>query len=130
MYPSNSKKFSADSNILKMYLVVAGETLDVSLLPVLPALHIRDALLDTSCVYELHPVFLTMLLRMIEMVAETQHGEYVTHCKQGNHDTIIELSGHTSLRFYLCRQNLEEIQVIHNYICDTYAAWRLKQRKL
>ena len=113
-----------------MYLVIAGETLDASLLSIPPTLNIQNVLFDTSCVYELHPVFLAMFLRTLEMIAETQHGEYMMYCKQGNRDTIIELSGHTSLRFYLCRQHLEEIQVIHDCICDTYAAWRLRERKL
>lgn len=125
---SNSKKFVA-SNILKVYLVVAGETLDNSFLPVPPALHIQNVLNKTSSVYELEPVFLNVLIRMIEMMAETQHGEFITHCKQGNHDTIVELSGHTSLRFYLNHKSLEEVQAIHACICHRYATWLLEQTR-
>jgi hypothetical protein len=129
IYPSSSIKFAADSNILKMYLIFAEETLDNSLLSIPSALQLSYALLDAPSIYELHPMFLSLLLRMIEMVAETQHGEFTTRCKQGNHDTIVELSGHTNLRFYLSREHLEEIQAIYACICDNYATWRLRERK-
>jgi hypothetical protein len=126
---SSSQKYVADSNMVKLYLVVAEETLDSSLLPVPPLLHTQDMLNKKASVYELEPVFVNALIRMIEMMAETQHGEFTMHCKQGNHDTIVELSGHTSLRFYIDRKKLEEIQAIHACICYKYATWLLEQAK-
>ncbi|MDH6095989.1 hypothetical protein [Umezakia ovalisporum] len=73
---------------------------------------------------ELPLVFSHMSFLLIETLSETQHGELVISSKKGKYETMVELSGHISHRYNLSSQELQQLQQLHDYILETWIAWR------
>ncbi|WP_414541983.1 hypothetical protein [Nostoc sp. CCY0012] len=76
---------------------------------------------------ELPPVFCHMSFLLIETLAETQHGEFVTRSKQGKYETMVELCGHISHRYKLSPQELEEMQQLYDRIYGVF--WQQYRKK-
>jgi hypothetical protein len=73
---------------------------------------------------ELHPVFSHISFLLIQSLAETGHGEFITRSKQGKFEAIVELGGHVSQRYLLTKKELEEIQQIYDQILENWIGWR------
>jgi hypothetical protein len=126
---SRFPEFFSDSNGIKMHLKVGNTPLDT--LPVLTLQENRkqDTLAKHPCLIELHPVFSHLSFLLIETLSVTQHGEFITRSKKGKYETIVELGGHTSHRYRLNPQELQEIQRVYEEIQENWIGWRLNNRQ-
>lgn len=79
---------------------------------------------DRLYAVELPLVFSHMAILLIETLSATQHGQLIISSRKGNYEAIVELSGHISHRHTLSRQELQEIQKLHEHILETWIACR------
>jgi hypothetical protein len=125
--PSNSYEFFNSSNTFRTNLCIENIAIEDSPFFARPQPVKQDSFL-TQCWYDLPPVFSHINLRVIEMLCETQHGEFTISCKKGNYEIIVETSGHISQRYYLKKTEMEELQKIYYQYTQVWIAWWLSRQ--
>jgi hypothetical protein len=126
---SEFPEFLRNADGMKMHLQIGDVSVSDSSIVML-----KDRVLPTispkkSCLIELHPVFSHMTVMLIQGLAETGHGEFVTRTKKGKYEATVELGGHISQRYCLSIEELKEIQYVYDHIIETWIAWRLSRNK-
>ncbi|PLZ88006.1 hypothetical protein CEN44_16350 [Fischerella muscicola CCMEE 5323] len=120
--PSNSHEFFNSSNTFKTNLCIENIAIEDSPFFAKPQPVKKDSFL-TQHWYDLPPVFSHINLRVIEMLCETQHGEFTISCKKGNYEIIVETSGHVRQRYYLTKTEIEDLQKIYYQYTQVWIAW-------
>ncbi|GAB1542926.1 hypothetical protein NUACC21_56000 [Scytonema sp. NUACC21] len=119
---SSFPEFFSTSNV-KMYLKIGDLPLDS-----LPVVKLQNKEMQSTLPYqpyliELHPVFSHMSILLIESLVQTGHGEFITRSKQEKYQTTVDLSGHVSYRYRLDKQQVEEIQQVHEKMIESWMDW-------
>lgn len=121
---SRFQEFLSSPDALKMQLKLGDASIAESPVVTIKKKGRQDIVLQQPDSIELHPVFSHISFLLIQSLAETGHGEFITRSKQGKFETIVELGGHVSQRYLLTKKELEEIQQIYDQILENWIGWR------
>ncbi len=107
-------------NLVEVYLRSVNPAPDISASPV-PGNGAEVSLsLEQLGFTKLPLLFSHLNFRLLEMLAVTQHGEFITKSKKGKFETIVHLGGHISMEFKLHNQaELLKLQTLYCQIRET-----------